>query len=154
MTTLILKTNKLKSLAIIAVLFLASCKVMLVGAYDQVTDQGIQKIQAEIATTLVKVERNLLSGATEDNKYEKFKGTYESMAGEIAVLKIRCSALPKYDIVLQQVGLLEDNLKNLEALHKIGFKNLSETAPIKSAFETQFKAMITLQNALKREKSK
>lgn len=149
MITILKKQNKL---LLVAAIFFASCKVMLVGAYDQVTDQGIQKMQGEISTLLVKLDRNLLSGAVADNEYAKHKPTYESLAGQVSSLKIRCNALPKYGIVGEQLTLLEDNLKNLEALHKLGFKTTGEIATIRSGFDVQFTAMIKLQNGLKREK--
>lgn len=148
-------TNKMKWIfSFIIPLFLVSCKVMLIGAYDQVTDQSIQKIQTDVSTIIVKIERNIDNGEGEANKYALFKDNYETMAGEIETLKIRCNSMPKYKIVLEQVKLLEANLGILEKLHKIGFKQKQELAPIKSGFESQFSAMITLQNALKREKNK
>ncbi len=132
---------------------IAGCQVMLVGAYDQVTDQSIQKIQNEVMTLIVKLERNIDHKEPEKNEYTRFAGTYEELAGEIESLKIRCQSIPKYNLVLEQVILLQANLDNLEKYHRIGFKSKDELEPIRKAFESEFGAMIVLQNALKRKKS-
>jgi hypothetical protein len=56
-------------------------------------------------------------------------------------------------LVLEQVNLLQANLDNLEKYNKTGIRSKEELAPIKKAFESQFGAMIILQNALKRKKT-
>jgi hypothetical protein len=132
---------------------LAACKVMLIGAYDPVTDESIQQIQNETMTMLVKMERNFDNHEAARNNYEFFREKYEQLAGEMESLKIRCKAIPKYDLILDQVNLLQANLQDLEKYHKAGFKSKEELEPIKKAFESTFSAMIVMQNALKRKKS-
>ncbi|HNW98582.1 MAG TPA: hypothetical protein PKK00_09260 [Bacteroidales bacterium] len=139
-------------LSFIIPLILASCSVRLIGAYDQVTDESIQQIQNEISTLIVKIERNIDNKTFDENKYDNFKTSYENIFGEIESLKIRCSAIPDYKLVLDQVELLKLNIRNLESLHKLGFSTKEQITPVKSALEIQFVAMIKLQNALKREK--
>ena len=145
--------RKIRILEVFLILILASCKVMLIGAYDQVTDENIQKIQVEVLTLLVRIERNLDANDSAANKYEHFKERYENLAGETESLKVRCQSIPKYNIVVEQVTLLQDNLKNLEKYHQIGFRTKEELVPIINSFESEFAAMITLQNSLKRKKT-
>ncbi|MFI5152559.1 MAG: hypothetical protein ACHQET_04450 [Chitinophagales bacterium] len=145
--------SKIRFLEVFLILVLASCKVMLIGAYDQVTDENIQKIQVEVMTLLVKIERNLDAHDSVANRYDHFKDRYELLAGETESLKVRCQSIPKYNIVVEQVSLLQDNLQNLEKYHQIGFRSTEELVPIKKAFESEFGAMITLQNSLKRKKT-
>ncbi|HEY4151229.1 MAG TPA: hypothetical protein VGM41_19965 [Chitinophagaceae bacterium] len=134
-------------------LFLVSCRVLLIGAYDQVTDQSIQKIQTDVATLLVKIERNFDNNTPADNKYENFKPGYESISGEIESLKIRCNSLPKYKFVAAQVNALDSTLTDLEKFHKLGFDSKQEVELVKKTFESEFSSMIALQNGLKREKN-
>jgi len=141
-------------LSILFSLGIIGCKVTLIGAYDQTIEQNIQKLQKEVLTIIVKLERNLDSKSLNDNDYNHFKSSYENIAIDIENLKIRCGSIAKYNLVLEQVNLVDTNIKNLEKLHKLGFDKMEEIAPIKSAFETQFGAMINLQEALKREKNK
>lgn len=149
--------NQLKKHAIIILvtpLIMASCRIMLIGAYDQVTDQGIQQIQTEVSTLLVKIEKNITNGTPNDNNYETLKSNYDNIEGQIKSLKIRVASLPKYKIISDQVTLLENNIIDLEKLNKIGFpNNIRPIQVIDSTFQVQFSAMTALQNGLKREKT-
>ena len=132
---------------------LAACHVMLIGAYDQVTDECIQKIQTEVSTVLVKIEGNIDCNTPEENKYENFRNTYDNIKGEIESLKIRSNALPKYKIVNQQLVALGATLVDLEKYHKLGFSKKEEVEEIKKIVDDEFKSMIILQNGLKRQKN-
>jgi len=133
-----------------------SCKVMLIGAYDQVTDQGIQKIQTDVSQLIITLKKNLLNNKVSANEYSNFDKTYSSIEGEVESLNIRCKALPKYSQVVGELNALNGNVVLLEKLHKIDdFKVLRDTAVLNttlSTLEVQFTAMVTLQNALKAEK--
>ena len=135
-------------------MIMAGCHVMLIGAYDQVTDEGIQQIQTEVSTLLVKIEKNITNGTPNENKYENMKVDYDNVEGQIKSLKIRVNSLPKYKIITNQITLLENNINDLEKLNKIGFSNnvrLIQT--IDSTFQVSFSAMTALQNGLKRQKT-
>jgi hypothetical protein len=131
-----------------------SCKVNLIGPYDAVTDQSIQKIQTDVFTIFARLERNISDNLAADNDYRQFKPAYEQLAGELETLKFRCNHLPKHDIIQEQITALADNVKTLERLHKTGISNMAILQPVKSAFNEQFKAMIMLQNGLKKTKDK
>ena len=135
-------------------ILLTGCNVLLIGAYDEVTDQGFQKVQTSISSLLVKIKNNL-NDPTEVN-YNKFKPTYEDIEGQIESLKIRCNSLPKYKLVVIHANGLDSTFKSLESFHKMGFME-SDTASIriiKKTFDVEFNAIIQLQNGgLKREKN-
>jgi len=147
------RVRKQWMIGLILPFMLAACHVMLIGAYDQVTDECIQKIQTEVSTLLVKIEGNIDNNTPEENKYEKCKPGYDNIKGEIESLKIRCNALPKYKIVSQQVAALGATILDLEKYHKLGFSKREEVEEIKKLFEDEFKNMIILQNGLKRQKN-
>jgi hypothetical protein len=136
---------------------LASCKVILIGAYDEVTDQGIQKIQTDVSELLITVKKNLVNNTPAANQYANFQKTYNTIEGEVESLNIRCKALPKYTIVISQLNLVDKNIINLEELHKIDdFKNIRDTSLINNVQITlgvQFTAMVSLQNGLKGQKN-
>lgn len=139
---------------LLALAFLFSCRVSLIGAYDAVTDQSIQKIQTGVYAIIVRLERNISAGMPADNDYRNFKTRYEDIAADLEVLKIRCNALPKYDIIREQIALVSKNMANMEALHKTGISNTVLLVPLKSALELQFSSIIQLQNSLKKQKGK
>ena len=137
---------------LILIISITGCRVMFIGAYDQVTDESIQHIQTEVSTLLVKIEKNITNNTPDENKYENLKSNYDKIEGEIKSLAIRANSLPKYKIISQQILTLEDNIKNLEEFNKIGFTNLEPVQIIDSTFQVQFSAMAALQNGLKRQK--
>jgi hypothetical protein len=129
---------------------LTGCRVNMIGPYDAVTDQSIQKIQTDVFTVFARLERNISDQLPADNDYKQFKPAYEHLAGELETLKFRCGHLPKYQVVLEQVVLLAGSVKTLEALHKTGISNTTLLQPVKSAFDEQFKYILTLQEGLKK----
>ena len=130
---------------------------MLIGAYDEVADQAIQKIQNDVSSLIVKIEKNARAGDNASNKYDNFKADYSDIEGQLQSVLIRCSALPKYNTVIDQLVPFDSTMKKMEAFHsKFGFA-INDTASIRIIKETiqfDFKQMITLQNALKRKSSK
>ena len=138
--------------------FIFSCtEIRLIGAYDATVDATIQKISKDVTTLLIEVEKNQLDGKAADNAYENFRKRYIELMGETQTLQIRSNALPKYRIISSQVGLLNDNLRLLDSLHKTGFaapgrNPIPVLNNVRTSFETAFTAMIALQNGLKREK--
>jgi len=134
-------------------LLLTSCHVLLIGAYDQNVDGSIQKISTDVSTLIVKVEKNLDDNRPGDNKYDNFRESYINILGQVEDLKIRTTSLPKYGKVTQQVILLDKNIHDLESLHKIGFTDKRVVEAAKTLIETSLQAMLTAQNALKREKA-
>jgi hypothetical protein len=136
----------------IPILFV-SCHVVLIGAYDQNVDESIQKISTEISTMIVKIEKNIDDNRTIDNKYENFRDSYIDIFGEIETLKIRTNSLPKYSKVTEQVILLDKNIHDFESLHKIGFNDKAVVETAKGLIEQSLQAMLSAQEALKRDKS-
>jgi len=137
----------------ILLLFISCTRVILIGAYDQVTDQSIQKIQSDVSSLIVKIEKNINNNDAASNKYENFKDDYSTIEGEIESLKIRCSSIPKYDKIIVQVNALDTTIRDFEKAHQLGFTSKQEIETDKQIFETDFKNMITTQNALKSEKN-
>jgi len=150
-----MKANHVLKSWIISLAFICtivSCRVTLIGAYDQVTDESIQQIQTEVSTLLVKIEKNITNNTPDGNKYENLKNDYDKIEGEIKSLQIRTNSLPKYKIISQQITTLENNIKNMEEFNKTGFTSMDPVQVIDSTFQVQFSAMIALQNGLKRQK--
>jgi hypothetical protein len=130
-----------------------SCQVMLIGAYDQVTDQGLQKVQDDISTLIVKLERNFDGGHPESNAYPAYQPVYESLSGQLQSLRMRTRALSKYEIVAAHVDALDSSITRMEMLHKIGFTDRGMLIVIRKTFEAEFRAVIQLQNGLKRKRT-
>lgn len=134
------------------------CRVMLIGAYDEVTDQGIQKIQTDVSALLITLKKNLINNNPPGNAYTNFDKSYTIIESEIESLDIRCRSLPKYTIINKQISILKRSVLDLEALHKFpnAFSRIGDTTQInsnQSTLEVAFSAMIALQNGLKSVKT-
>lgn len=154
----ILLSKKHWLISLLLPLLLFSCsEIRLIGAYDQNVDESIQKVSKDVATLLVEIEKNILDNRTAENKYDSFRSRYTDIEGDIVALKVRTGALPKYEKVKQQIDLTDQNIRNLESLHKLNFSApgrspLEVLQTVRTLFEVSFTAMLQLQNGLKREK--
>ncbi|MBL4674753.1 MAG: hypothetical protein JKY70_00870 [Mucilaginibacter sp.] len=137
--------------SLVASVLFTACHVVLIGAYDEHVDQSIQQISTEVSTLMVKLEKNIDDNLPAQNNYDNYREVYVNLYGEVENLKIRTMALPKYSKITQMVVLLNDNIHKLEALHKIGFTNKQLLETTKTLIETSLQAMLSAQNALKRE---
>ncbi len=128
----------------------SGCSVKLISDYDQLIDQYATQLQSAIETFLIKMER---SAGTPEGSYAKNTGFYDEIQGTLTTLLIRAETTDDSKIVAEQIILLQENLENLRKLHEgQGEKGLTQalTGPMRAAFNTQFRAVIKLQTALKR----
>lgn len=134
-----------------AILTLTECRVMLIGAYDQVTDQNIQKVQNEVSTLLVGVEKNIQNKELAANSYDSLKHSFVEIEGDLKSTITRCNALPKYKIVIAQLTSLQNSVNDFEKYSKLGL-DAGGVLIADSLFQSQFTAITALQNALKSQK--
>ena len=142
---------RLTMLSLLIVLLTACSGIRLISEYDDITDKKVTELQDKFAKHFVTLERII---GTPEAVYENFIPFYDDVKSEMRTLTIRANAIDKNDIVIKQLKFLDQNIADLEALHKLGFSKTSEIVPIRNAFETSFTSIIKLQMALKRgEKS-
>lgn len=134
----------------------AGCRVSLIGNYDEIADQSVQKIQNDVSSLIVKITKNLNAGDAQANAYANFKNDYSDIEGQVQSLQIRCKALPKYQTVTDQITSFDSTVFRLEQFHKLGFQ-ASDTGSVRiinETLETDFANIITLQNGLKLKSEK
>ena len=135
---------------ILLITLISGCSIKLISDYDQLIDQYATELQSEIETFLIKMER--LAGTVEGS-YGESTGFYDQIQGTLTTLLLRAETVAGDQTVAEQIVLLQKNLENLRQLHEgQGEKGLTKelTGPMRVAFNTQFKAIVKLQNALKR----
>jgi hypothetical protein len=137
----------LSLIAPILFIFLYSCSsVRLIQEYDEITDQKLTALQEKIARFFVRMDRQI--GFPESN-YVNYIDFYDDVKTELSVLEVRSRAIPKSDIVQQQLQSVQSQVTNLEKLHKLGFNSYEEIVPIRNALNNSFAAIIQLQMSLK-----
>jgi hypothetical protein len=132
-----------------SVLFLCiySCSsVKLIQDYDEITDNKLTALQEKMARFFVKMERQI---GLPESSHEKYIDFYDDVKTDLNVLEVRSRAIPKSDIVQQQLKLVQSQISNLEKLHKLGFNSYEELVPVRNALDNSFAAIIQLQMSLK-----
>jgi hypothetical protein len=84
-----------------------------------------------------------------ESNYVNYIDFYDDVKTELSVLEVRSRAIPKSDIVQQQLQSVQLQVTNLEKLHKLGFNSYEEIVPIRNALNNSFAAIIQLQMSLK-----
>lgn len=139
--------RRLSRSALAAVLVLSSCTVQLVGPYDETTVKEVTDLHRKVETLLVKLER---TAGKPEGKYEGHEATYDTLRVGLRSLRLRVESLQRKENTAGQIDLLSKSLDSLEKLHKIGFKDPEEIAPLRTNFEVLFKSILVVEMGKKR----
>ena len=135
---------------IILPLALVGCSVKFISDYDEVTDRSVIELQKRVETFLVKMEG---VAGTSAGEYANNRAFYDETKVALSGMRVRAAAIPKNELTMQAVALIEENIENLRQLHeRRGEKGLSKllVEPIRTALNTQFTAIMKLELAKKR----
>jgi hypothetical protein len=128
-------------------LILSGCTIKLVADYDEQTDRSVTELQRKLETFFVKLERQI---GTPDADYVNYQTFYDGVKVDISAIKLRVSAIPKNQITLKQIELLEDNLATLEQLHQAGITDIQVVKVVRDDFNTALTSILSLELAKKR----
>jgi hypothetical protein len=141
------------------VLFLASlllftlaigcAEVRYISDYDSVLDNDVTTLQQSTETFLNQLNNEV---GTPQAAYSANVDFYTKADATLRTMATRASSEPKSKIILEQVQSLQKSFDDLQQLHKLtGDKGLSSAniANARSAIESQFQSILTLQLSLK-----
>ncbi|WP_010558526.1 hypothetical protein [Pseudoalteromonas spongiae] len=152
-------TTPLSAILLASMLFVVSgCAVKLIASYDETTDKNVTALQRKFETFLTDLEAK--DGLPECS-YDKNSKFYSESKVDLSAIKVRAEAIPKNDITVQQVSLLDSSLDSLESLHKLKDKkskssgelkciSANEITPLRNAFNSSFTAILKLELEKKR----
>lgn len=132
---------------------LAACKVTLLSAYDQVTDNVLSSMQQSTSAFFVKYETDPQS---QELVYTKQQPFYQDLKTNARTLRIRNNAIEKNQPMIGMLDELDANINRMDSLHKDkpnGLLSPADVMLLKSAFETQYTAMFKFIMALKKRGS-
>jgi len=131
-------------------LVLSGCSnIRLIADYDEQTDAAVTQIQRKMEQFLISLERNM---GKDEASYARNTRFYDEVRVDLSAVRVRAAAIPENGIIIQQLGLLSDNLVNLEKIHKLGI-SANDIPPIRTAFNVSCTAILKLELAKKRGKS-
>ncbi len=138
------------------VLLVTGCTVRLIADYDEFTFTKTAELQESCETLFVALENAAATPDASDDLYPAHAATYTEIVVALRVLETRAESLDKNQITTEQVHLLLDSIEKMQKLHQEksagadpeGFsKDFVRT--LREPFVQQFRAILTLQEALK-----
>lgn len=123
----------------VCVLLCVACQSFQMPYYDAQSEQLLTQIQRQTDSLFVEIEHNV---GLKKNRYALYQQRYKAIFIELHVLTTRIKALPHNHTSTQQVSLLLDSLRKLQARHKLGFKNIIEIRGLQQLIDGQFQAML------------
>lgn len=125
------------------ILFFGSCAVILVGPYDEVTDQAITDLASRTEEFLTRMEA---TGAP----YHGNETFYSDAKGRLRAIRLRAELYPKNTGELTLLDKLSENLDNLSDLHRAGPLTGTAGEVARKLIETNFEALLQVELAKKR----
>jgi hypothetical protein len=141
--------KRIPFLLMISIVLFTACKVTLLSAYDEVTDQALSTMQQSTTAFFVKHETN---PGSQDLAYKNQQPFYEDLKVKSRTIRIRNNAIEKNKIMINMLDLLDENINLMDSLHHKkpnGLLSQSDVTLLKSAFEQQYTAMFKFIMALK-----
>jgi hypothetical protein len=126
-------------------LFFGSCAIILVlvGPYDEVTDQAITDLANRTEEFLTRMEA---TGAP----YHGNETFYSDAKGRLRAIRLRAELYPKNTGELTLLDKLSENLDNLSDLHRAGPLTGTAGEVAQKLIETNFEALLQVELAKKR----
>lgn len=141
--------KRVSFLLLFSIVLFTACKVTLLSAYDEVTDQSLSAMQQSTTAFFVKHETN---PGSQDLAYKNQQPFYEDLKIKSRTIRIRNNAIEKNKIMINMLDLLDENINLMDSLHHKkpnGLLSQSDVTLLKSAFEQQYTAMFKFIMALK-----
>jgi len=123
---------------------LSGCTAKLIGDYDDTFDQGITAVEQKTELYIAKLQ------STPNTPFDQ--SFYDDITSRLAVLKTRAAALPKYDILIQQLANLQSQMADFQKLDQTSPRPISAAIvnDAKTELEVSFESILKLELALKR----
>jgi len=134
------------SLAVLAAAALTGCSIRLISDYDELIDKSATEFHQKLEKLLVELERTAGTPAAD---YANHVGFYDEMLAGVRTMRLRAASSARAKIVEKQILRIEKNIEALREMHKTGMKKV-DIPPLRTAFFSQFTAVVKLQQELKR----
>jgi hypothetical protein len=127
----------------VAAILLAGCAVKFIGDYDDTIDKGVTDVQQRTELYMAKLQ------STPTTPYDQT--FYDDIDARLAVLKSRASSLPKYPIIVEQIGNLRSQVDTFQKLDKSSSRPFPSVVitDAESAIAVSVESILKLELALK-----
>ena len=135
--------------AVVALAMTACVTVRLAGGYDEQVDQSATRLQRAMDAHLTTLAS--LPAGDAGRHFAPSRQFYLDYGVDLRALETRAGSLPKNELTVKQVQLMEQNVEQLRATHQAQ-DDISPAAAeqFRTLFNTGWKAILTLELAKKR----
>jgi hypothetical protein len=137
------------ALLLIACISVAGCAVHLISDYDNVLDQDVTALQQSTETFL---NQMVSAVGTPAAAYKVNAEFYMNTDASLRTMATRAASQPKSKIIVGEVTALQNTFNDMQQLHQLNGVNglsLANIKNIRSALESEFTSILTLELALK-----
>jgi hypothetical protein len=127
----------------------SGCAIRLISDYDSVLDQDVTALQQSTETFLNQLDTQV---GMPSAAYGANSDFYVKANASLRTMSTRAASQPKSKIIVGEIGALQKTFDDMQQLHQLnGAKGLSSAniANIRSALESEFTSILTLELALK-----
>lgn len=136
-----------KKILLIGILLVQSaCAISMMADYDAATDKALIGLQKRVDLLCFTLKETLNSGRAD---YKNYASTYRTLDTELNVILTRSRAMPKNDLSVRQLELLQKSLADFKMLHQMGFHHLSEIDVAQQSLDQSFQSIYSLELAKK-----
>ena len=139
--------KRLKAILLAAVTSIIGCSSYFIAQYDPAIDSGATQLQEKVGDFLGELEQ---TSGTPEGEYENNVAHYEELRGDIQVLRDQASQQRGNTLTIQSLDLIANNLDKLESMHADGI-SAEELAIVRKLFDTQFRMLVKLETAKRKE---
>ena len=143
---------------VLAGLLLAACTTRLIAPYDEQTFARTVELQEQCEALFASLEEATTTRDPTDDLYPAHADEYVQLVAQLRALEVRAETVEKNEIPAEQVSLLRASIESMQKTHRErsaaaepkGF-SLETLQVLREPVSQQFRAILTLQEALKRE---
>ena len=139
--------KRTKALLIAAVASVVSCSGYFMAAYNPQVDSGAAQLQQKVDRFLTDLER---TAGTPAGEYEQNQAAYGELRGDLEALRELAGSQRGNGLTVQSLDLIGNNLDKLEEMHAGGI-SAKEIEIARTLFDSQFRMLVQLENAKKRQ---
>lgn len=131
------------SVALALLLLVSACGVDLIAPYNQTVVDGVVQTNSDVDGILTSVERGI---GTDDAVYENYVEQYDQLHIDIRALILQVECIPRGDITVTQIELLDEMISVIEETHQAGeFNSTGDIVFYRDHFFSSCKQIIELE---------
>jgi hypothetical protein len=158
MLTALRTTTRLLALSGLLAVSLGACTAQLISEYDELTDRRTSEVEEKVEGLLVRLERAGVTSDPADGAFGTFAQDYDEIEVDLRLLETRANCFQQNERTVEQIQGLRASVNALREAHKAKSErtppdelSAQAIAILRQPLEQQFRAILTLELAKKRE---